>query len=448
MKIEVCTVGGFEEVGKNMTAVKVGEEVVIFDMGFMIPALIELEEKQLSRKSLTRKQLISLNVVPDDSVIKKWKSKVKAIVISHAHLDHVGGVPYLAPEYNCPVVGTPYTIEILKSILHDEKMNIPNQLKVLKAGRTLKISKNLKIEFINITHSTIQCVFIAIHTPAGVIVYANDFKLDRNPVIGKKPDFKRMKHLGKSGKVKLLIMNSLYSKADMKTPSESVAREMLKDVMFGIDLKDHALFVTTFASHLPRLYSIVEFGRKLRRKVLFLGRSLHKYTVAAENIKAVKFTKHVEILSYGSQIKKKLKQVQQNPGKYLVVCTGNQGEPRAVLPRIANDDYHFKFKPGDSVIFSCKTIPDPSNVAQRVTLEKKLDRKGVRIFKDIHVSGHGAREDLRETVKLLNPMHLIPSHGSSEQLMPMVELSKKMGYKFGKTVHLVHDSQFLTFDNI
>ncbi len=446
MGIEVCTIGGFEEVGKNMTAIKVGEDVILLDMGLMIPSLIELEEdEEIPRKSLTKKQLIARNVIPDDSVIKKWRPKVKAIVISHAHLDHVGGVPYLASDYDCPVVGTPFTIEILKTILKDEKIKIQNPLKILKAGKTLKINKNLKIEFINITHSTIQCVMVVLHTKAGIIVYANDFKLDKNPVIGKKPNFKRMKNLGDSGKVQLLIMDSLYSKSDMKTPSESVAREMLKDVIFGVNLKNNAVFVTTFASHIARLSSIVYFGRKLKRKIILLGRSLHKYVNAAEDIGAVKLTKSVEILSYRSQIKKKLKEIQKNPEKYLIVCTGNQGEPNAVLTRIANDEYHFKFSKDDAVIFSCKTIPDPSNIAHRASLERNLNKRGVRMFKDIHVSGHGAREDLRETVEMLKPKHIIPSHGSSQQLTPMVELAKNMGYNLGRTVHLVHDGQFLTF---
>ena len=433
--MKIISLGGYSEVGMNMTALIVGDEAVIFDMGLYMPKIVGFDDEI---RNFRRKEMIEVGAIPDDTFIEKYRDKVKAIVISHAHLDHVGAVPYLASKYDAPVVGSPYTIEILKRISEDKNLKFHNELKSLGVNGKLKVSENITIDFVNVTHSTLQCVIIAVHTPEGTVVYANDFKLDNHPTLGKPPNYEKLKSFKN---VRCLIANGLYSRADRKTPSERVAREMLKDVLFSIDGQGKAIFVTSFASHIARLKSIAEFGKKINRKVVFLGRSLHKYVDAAKKLGLVDFP-DVEIIGYSSKVKKKLSMIQKGRrDKYLVVTTGNQAEPGSVLDRVVNGA--FKFNAGDNVIFSCKTIPVDPNIQNRENMEAKLKKKKVRIFTEIHASGHGSREDLRELFELVKPEHIIPTHASNEVVKPMVELAVEMGYKEGKTVHYMNDKKIL-----
>ena len=445
MDIEFCAIGGYSEIGMNMCAIKVGEDVVICDMGFYLPGVIKLQDEEIIKTNLSKEELIHLHVIPNDNVIESWKSKVKAILLGHCHLDHIGAVPYLAEQYNCPVFGSPYTLEVLKSILKDEEIKIKNKLRTLNGNDIIKISPTLSIEFMPIPHSTPMAMLIVLHTPKGVIIYGNDFKLDNSPTLGPKTDFKRLKELSDEG-VLALIIDSLYANEEMKTPSEFVAKEMLKDVLLSVENKNNLIVVTTFASHIARLKETIEFGRKLNREIVILGRSMNKYITAAENIKLVNFTKEAELIKYPDQVRKKLKEIQKNPGKYLIICTGHQGEPRSIMMRIATRDLPYEFAPGDQVVFACKVIPDPINIANRVALEAKLRAKGVRLFKDIHASGHLAREDIRDLIQILKPKHIIPAQGDSTKLVPLVELAEEMGYIDGKTVHLVKNGELVLLD--
>ncbi|MBA3063830.1 ribonuclease J, partial [Candidatus Woesearchaeota archaeon] len=295
---------------------------------------------------------------------------------------------------------------------------------------------------INITHSTPQTVMVALHTKYGIILYANDFKFDRFPTLGEKPNYKRLKELGKKG-VLCIIVDSTYSQSCKKTPSESVAKEMLRDVLLGTGNRGKAVFVTTFSSHIARLRSIVECGKKMNRKIVFLGRSLSKYCRASESVGIAKFS-DVEIVKYRNDIKKTLGKIHKSGiGKYLVVLTGHQGEPKAALSRIVNGELGFNFEPDDHVIFSCKTIPTPTNIENRRVLEEKLKNQHVRIFTDIHVSGHAAREDSRDLIELVRPKHIIPAHGEHKMTSAMADLALEMGYK-EKDIHVMRDGQILT----
>jgi len=441
MEITLCSVGGYNEVGKNMTALKIGDEVIILDMGVFVPKLIDFEEEG-SRQSASANELVRYGAIPDDSIISSWKNLVKAIAVTHCHIDHCAAIPYLSSKYNAPIYGTPFSVAFIKSLLSDEKKTIKNKLKVLNPGSIVKVSKNISIEFINTTHSTLQTVMIAVHTPEGVILYSNDFKFDNHPVLGKAPDYVRLKKIAKEG-VLALIVDSLYAPDASKTPSEKVAREMLKDVMLGTDNSGHAIIVTTFASHLARLRSIVDFGKKLNRKVVFLGRSMAKYSAAGDAAGLVNYSKEAGIFGYRNQVKKVLKDVEKNRDRYVVVCTGNQGEPKAVLSRMAIKELPFKFLPDDHIIFSCKTIPVDINIANRALLESRLKKNKVRIFKDIHVSGHAAREDLRDLIDMVKPQNILPAHGNPNQTTALAELAVEMGYKIGKEIHLMNDGQML-----
>jgi|TARA_Y100000310_G_scaffold85507_1_gene82323 ribonuclease J len=430
--IEVCSVGGYSEVGKNMTALKIDDEVIIFDMGIFLPAIINYEEEGNDRESLDREGMIKLGAVPDDSVINDWKGKVKAILCGHCHLDHIAAIPHLADEYKAPIYGTPFTIEVIKQMLQDDKIKIRNGLRVVNVNSKVRISDNIEVEFINMTHSTLQTAIMAVHCKYGTIVYGNDFKFDSTPVLGKKPNFKRLRELGNENVI-LLILDSLYADLEMKTPSEKVAREMLKEVMLGTETKESLVFVTTFASHLARLKSVIDFAKVMNRKVLFLGRSMMKYTKAAEKCGLVDFSKKVEIVAYARQIKARLKRLEKEKrSKYVVVATGNQGEPDAVLSKMTDGRLPFRFEAADQVIFSCRVIPDPVNVENRKKLEDKLKANRVRIFTNIHVSGHAAREDHRDMLAILKPKYIMPAHDGRKKQLFMQELAMEEGYKEDK----------------
>lgn len=442
MTLELIAVGGYSEVGKNMTAIKYNDEVIICDMGFFMPKLISFEEEGGDRKNLTELGLIRVGAVPNDKVIDSWKDKVKAIVTTHCHLDHIGAMPFLGPKYKCPIIGTPFTIEVLRKELHDLKFKTPNKLIVLNAGSILKVSKNIEIEFINTTHSTPQTVFIAIHTPDGTIIYANDFKLDNDPVLGKKPDYARLKKIASEKEVLVLIVDALYAEREGKTPSEGVAKQMLKDVLLGTHNEGQAIIASSFSSQIARIKSMIEFGKKLNRKIFLLGRSLGKYTSAAEKINLVNFTKDAELATYSRQIEKKLKTIEkQGRDKYMIICTGNQAEPGSVLSRLSTGRLKFKFLPGDHVVFSCSTIPVKPNIENRAKLEQRLRQKKARLFFNIHSSGHASREDLADLISIIRPKILIPSHGGHDKCKHLLSLGKNLGYTIGKTVIMLRDGK-------
>ncbi len=445
--MEIHTIGGFDEVGKNMTVVRTGEDAFIFDMGVFLPAIVELQEQETEQQVYSEKKLRGIGALPDDLVLDKFglRNKIRAIFLGHSHLDHIGAVPYIAYRYNAPVVGTPFTIEVLKRIMQDEGMKIPNHLKTVNPNSSFFVkgkSANYQIDFINITHSTIQTSMIALHTPEGVVLYANDFKLDNTPILGLPPNYELLKKISKEG-IKALVVDSLYSGIERKTPSEKIARALVEEVLLTIKNEDSAIFVTTFSSHIARLKSIVDFGKKLDRKIYFMGRSMKKYVSAAIDIGMCPFQKDIQLVSYKKQVDSVLKKVERERKNSLIVCTGHQGEPGSIMDRLSRGKLPFSFRSGDNAIFSSKTIPTTVNVLNREQLDKRLKKSGVRIFDNIHVSGHAGREDLRDLISMLNPENIIPAHGSLMHLTPMVELAREMGYKPGKNCHLMQNGQRL-----
>ncbi len=441
--VEICTVGGYNEVGGNSTAIKIGDEAYILDLGIHLENYVKYTQDE-DIVDISPNELMRVGAVPDVSAIDDWKSKVKMILPTHAHLDHIGAIPYLSNNFKAPIMCTPFTSEVLKGILTEDKIKLNGKIKSMSANSSFQASNNVKIEFVHMTHSTPHTVMIALHTKEGIIIYANDFKFDLFPTLGKKPNFKRLEELGKQ-KVLALICDSTYAADARKMPSESIAKEMLREVMLGIDSKNKHVVVTTFSSHIARLNSIVEFGQKMNRKIVFMGRSMAKYVKAAESTGIAKFTNKVEILKYSGQIKRKLKKIAKDRGKYLMVATGHQGEPKSVLAKMMNGELKFNFMPEDHIIFSCRTIPTPTNIANRQKLEADLRTFNVRIFKDIHQSGHAAREDMRDLINLVKPQHIIPAHGEPRMLNALADLAAEMGYKKGNNVHVMRNGERIRF---
>ncbi len=450
--MEICTVSGYDEVGKNMTAVKFGEDVFILDAGIFLPPLIalQLQEKEVEGDgTISEKELRKIGALPDDEVLDRivWRNKVRAIIIGHAHLDHIAALPHIAHRYpNARIIATPFTIEFLESTLRNEKINLRNQRIKLNENANYVLkgkSGTYRIEFVHATHSTLQCVFVAIHSSHETFFYSLDFKFDNHPIIGQPPNYSRLKELGKKG-INVAIIDSLYSGTEKRTPSERIARDLVEDAIKVTDRKS-ALVISTFSSHIARLQSIVEFGKKTGREIVFLGRSLERYVDCAIRIKQCSFRKNIRIFKYKKQVNSFLKKVEKNRAKYLIVCTGHQAEKGSVLDRIVNDETPLKLRDGDNVIFSSSVIPVDVNIKGRVEMDKKLKKKGVRIQSDIHVSGHGSREDLRDLIQMLKPRHLIPAHGEHKLTTPMVELASELGYKPNENVHLASNGKVLKF---
>ncbi|PIU76223.1 ribonuclease J [Candidatus Pacearchaeota archaeon CG06_land_8_20_14_3_00_35_12] len=443
--IKLFSIGGYDEVGKNMTAIQIDNDVFLFDCGLFLPPIVAMQEQEVQKEKPSERKLRNIEAIPNDLILENFglRNKVRAIFVSHAHLDHIGAIPYIAPRYNAEVIGTPYSIEVLNSIMKDNDQTIKNKITSITPNSSYTVRgerHDYKVEFINITHSTLQTAMIALHTPAGVILYANDFKFDNSPILGKKPNYERLKEIAKEG-VLALIVDSLYASDERKTPSEKIARGLLEDVMLTTTNEDACIVITTFSSHIARLKSIVDFSKQLGRKTIFIGRSLNKYVSAANRLKLVPFMNDISIVSYRHQIEKILNIVNKNRDKFLIVCTGHQGEPGSVLDRLSRKQLPFQFMSQDHVIFSSKTIPTPVNIAAKKELEHRLKIQGVRIFDMVHVSGHAGREDLRDFINMINPEHLFPAHGDTQKLNALGELATELGYKIGKNVHIMHDGQ-------
>ena len=443
--IKLHAVGGYSEVGKNMTAIELGDDAFIFDCGLYLPPVVELEDHK--KEGYTEQQLRDIDAVPDDLVITSLRPKVRAIFLSHAHLDHVGALPYLAQNYpNAIIIATPFTIEVLNSLIQDARaIKFRNEIKTVTPNSSFTIkgkNKEYLVEFVNVTHSTLQAALIVLHTNEGVILYANDFKLDNSPIMGKRPNYERLKELGKKG-IKALIVESLYADNERKTPSEKIARGLLEDVLLTTSNEDACIVTTTFASHIARLKSIVDCGKQLDREIVFMGRSLHRYVHAAENLKLAPFMGDIKLVTFRQQLLRTFKQITKDRTKYLIVCTGHQGEPGSILVRMAHGLLPFTLQSRDHVVFSSNVIPSPINQANRTLLEKKLKEKGVRIFTDVHISGHAGREDLRDFIEMLNPEIIIPAHGDIQKLTSLAELARELGYNLGKEVFILQDGQNL-----
>jgi len=446
MPIEICTIGGFSECGRNCTAIRVDDEVVILDMGLNMEEYINHTQTHYDDiRKHDYQDLLSVNAVPNFNHIKDWKKKVIAIVPSHGHLDHIGAIPFSAGLFpKASIIGTPYTIEVLKSILRDEKIKLPNNLIAQNPNSKYKLSKNITVEFVYITHSIPQAAIVVIHTPYGKVVYANDFKLDHTPTLGQKPNFKRLNAIAEEG-VDLLICESLYASVNGKCPSEAIAQQMLRDVIVHTDYSDKGIIMTTFASQIARLRSMIELGKKMNRRIVLFGRSLNKYIRAAENIQIVNFTKDVNIYSRRKDLERVMRTInKEGIEKYLIICTGHQGEEKAVLSRIVNGELPLKLRHGDVGIFSCSTIPVKTNIANRRKLEEAMKNKGLRIFVDIHSSGHGHREDYREIIEMLKPKQIIPSHCGPNMSRYLVELAESLGYEKNKTIRIMTDGKRYT----
>ncbi|MFA6333293.1 MAG: RNase J family beta-CASP ribonuclease [Methanoregula sp.] len=442
MEIEIIAVGGYDEVGRNMTAVRVGKEIVIFDMGLRLDQLMIHEDAEVDE--MHSLDLIKIKAIPDDTVLQNVEGTVKAIVCSHGHLDHIGALPKLAHRYKAPIIATPYATELIRQqISGEKKFGVGNKLFALSAGQKYTISPNIILEFVHTQHSIIDTVTPVLHTPHGAIVYACDFKFDRTPVIGKPPDFARFRQIGKEG-VLALIVESTYIHRPGRCPSERIARDLVRDVITSFEDDKSAIVVSTFSSHIARVKTIAECAHEIGRKPVFLGRSMQKYSVTAEQMKYVSFPPSTSVFGDRRTVDRVMRRMmKEGKEKFLPIVTGHQGEPGSILTRLANGDTPYQLSKGDKVLFSANVIPNPMNFGQRYVVEQLLRKTGSRIFEDLHVSGHAYREDHYEFLQLLQPQHIIPAHADLQMTSGYAEFAGDLGYVINKTVHPMKNGQRL-----
>jgi len=438
--MKIYTIGGYDEVGRNMTAVEYEGEVVIFDMGFNMDRIVLMEDEE---RNASYRELIKYSAIPDDSILKG--KKVVAIVPSHGHLDHIGAIPIMAERYDAPIYATPYTSILLREMFREQgKEHLLKRLKSLDYGHQVEIGKKgMSIEFIYVTHSIPYASMILLRTREGNVAYLNDYKIDFSPVLKQEKPFpkRQFKKIGKEG-VKVLIMESLRAEEKSKTLSENLAKQMVKEVIReSYEESKGAVFFTTFSSHIARLSSVIE-ANKGERKVVMLGRSLDFYAKSAAELNLIDVS-NIPIYKHRKKVIEILKKIQQNKEEYLVILTGNQGEYDAVLTRMSRREYPYAWDKNDTVIISSNPIPHPVNIANRFVLERNLQEKGVRVIDGIHVSGHARREDSRDILRWLNPEFLVPSHGDLSKTSALADLGKEEGYIIGKTAILSYNGNVI-----
>ncbi|NHN40653.1 ribonuclease J [Halorubellus sp. JP-L1] len=445
MEIEIATIGGYEEVGRQMTAVRAGEDIVVFDMGLNLSKVLIHDD--LRTEQMHSLDLIDMGAIPDDRVMSDLEGDVKAIVPTHGHLDHIGAISKLAHRYDAPVVASPFTIELVRDEIEDEnKFDTQNDLVEMEAGETMTIgdSGQVELEFVNVTHSIIDAINPVLHTPEGAVVYGLDKRMDHTPVIGDPIDMERFREIGREGDgVLCYIEDCTNANKKGRTPSESVARERLKDVLYSVEDFDGGIVATTFSSHIARVKSLVEFAREIGREPILLGRSMEKYSGAASRLDGVDFP-DVEMQGRRQGIERTFQRI-MNEGKenFLPVVTGHQGEPRAMLTRMGRADTPYELSEGDKVIFSATVIPEPTNEGQRYQSENLLGMQGARIYDDVHVSGHLSREGHYEMLQALQPQNVIPAHQDMKGFSGYVDLASSQGYKLGRDLHVTSNGNII-----
>jgi ribonuclease J len=444
MEIEIATIGGYEEVGRQMTAVRAGDDVVVFDMGLNLSQV--LIHDNVETEKMHSLDLIDMGAIPDDRVMSDLEGDVQAIVPTHGHLDHIGAISKLAHRYDAPVVATPFTIELVRQqVQGEDKFNVGNDLVKMDAGETMSIGDHCELEFVNVTHSIIDAINPVLHTPEGAVVYGLDKRMDHTPVIGDPIDMQRFREIGREGDgVLAYIEDCTNAGSKGRTPSESVARRHLKDVMYSIEDYDGGIVATTFSSHIARVSSLVEFARDIGRQPVLLGRSMEKYSGTAERLDFVEFPEDLGMYGHRKSVDRTFKRImKEGKENYLPIVTGHQGEPRAMLTRMGRGETPYELDDGDKVLFSARVIPEPTNEGQRYQSERLLRMQGARIYDEIHVSGHLREEGHYQMLDALQPQHVIPAHQNLGGFAPYVDLCENQGYALGRDLHVTRNGNMI-----
>ncbi len=401
-RLKVIPLGGLSEIGKNLLAMEYEDDIIIVDAGLMFPG-----EEMLG---------IDL-VIPDISYLVKKRDKVRGIVITHGHEDHIGALPYLLPQLNVPVYATKLTHGLIRVKLKERRALSEAKLIVVSPGEQITLGK-FKVDFFPVCHSIPDAVGLVIYTPVGVVVHSGDFKLDYTPVSGKPTDLSRLAQLGAQG-VLLLLADSTYAELPGYTPSERVVGEALDHIMADAPGR---VIITTFSSLVSRVQQIIDAAAKHGRRVFTVGRSMND---------TVRMALELGYLSAPDGVLGRIDEARGMPhDKIAFVTTGSQGEPTSALVRMANGDHrHFRIQRGDTVVISATPIPGNEAVVNRTV--DNLFKQGARVLYDkvaqVHVHGHGSQEELKLLLSLVKPKFFMPIHGEYRHLSLHARLAQSVG---------------------
>jgi len=414
--LSVIPLGGVEEIGLNMTVFEYGNDLIIVDAGLMFP-----EEEMLGVDF----------VIPDFSYIFDNREKIKGIVLTHGHEDHIGALPFLLKEIAVPVYGTPLTLGLVRSKLLEHNLE-KAELNPVKPRDIIQLGV-FSIEFIRVTHSIVDGVGLGIQTPLGLIVHTGDFKLDPTPVDGQLMDLHKFTEYGEKGTL-LLLSDSTNAEKGGFTFSE-------KEVMRGFeDIFSNApgrIIIATFASNIHRIQQAIDVTVKHGRKVIISGKSIVANTQIALDLGYLRIPENTW-LSLDD-----LKVLEDR--EVVIITTGSQGEPMSVLSRIATDEHKdIKIREGDTVILSARMIPGNERSIGRII--NHLFRRGANVFyekvSEVHVSGHASKEELKLMLNLIRPKYFVPIHGEYRHLVYHTMLAKKLGIP-KENIFILQDGEIL-----
>ncbi len=401
--LKVIFLGGVGEIGKNMTALEFGEDIIVVDCGSAFP------NGDMPGVDL---------VIPDISYLSANRDRVRGIVLTHGHEDHIGGLPYILKELNVPVYGTRLTLALIESKFREHRMENINLISV-KPQSVITLGKNFKVEFVRVSHSVAGSCALAITTPVGMVFHTGDFKVDYTPIDGNMIDLQRIAELGQRG-VLLLLAESTNVERKGSSMSEATVGNSLNNIF--AENSDRRIFIATFASNIHRLQQIIDLAAKYKRKVAFSGRSMINVAECAAKIGELKYDKEAVV---------DIEKINKIDDKDLVIITtGSQGEPMSALTRMASDEFN-KVRLGynDTVVISASPIPGNERMVYNVI--NNLYRHGVRVIyerlAEVHVSGHACQDELQLIHSLIKPKFFIPVHGEFRHLKKHAELAMRMG---------------------
>jgi ribonuclease J len=421
--LEVVPLGGLGEFGMNMMAVSWGDTTILIDAGVMFP-----DPDQLG---------VDL-IIPDLTYVEARRSKVKALVLTHGHEDHIGAVPHVMPLFDGPVYGTPFTLALVEPKLQEHGIDAGNRLQVVAPRQTVTVGP-FTIEFLRVTHSMPDCVALAITTPVGVMIHTGDFKIDQTPLDGQHFDLQRFAELGGQGVMALFADSTNVDRRGFTGPEIEVI-DAFEELFTSTEGK---LVVATFSSSIYRMQVLVDLAAQFDRKVAFVGRSMEKNAEIAQRLGYLRVPSGVQIRdsdvhNYAAQ-------------DVLCLVTGSQGEPQAALPRISIDDHrHVRLGPDDTVVLSARAIPGNEKAIARTM--SHIARRGAETvtsdMKHVHVSGHGSAEELKLVLSLVRPRYFVPIHGEYRQLAQHARVARRVmsGSDRNVQVLLAQDGDTIHFD--
>ena len=401
--LKIIPLGGLHEIGKNITAFEYEDEIIVVDCGLSFP-----EDDMLG---------IDL-VIPDITYLLKNKEKVKALVITHGHEDHIGAIPYFLKQLNVPIYATRLTAGLISNKLEEHKLLRSTEMHIVNQGDTIKLGNNFKVEFIRSSHSIPDSVMLAITTPIGTVLHTGDFKVDFTPIDGQIMDFGRISELGKQG-ILALMSDSTNSERKGFTMSESSVGELFDKLFLNCTKR---IVVATFASNVHRIQQIVNSAVKNGRKIAVCGRSMINMITTATELGYIKCPDNlfIDIDMIGNYADEQL----------VIITTGSQGETMSALTRMATGDHKkVKITPNDLIIISATPIPGNEKYVSKVIDD--LMQLGAEVvysaLADVHVSGHACQEEQKLILALTKPKFFIPVHGEYRQLRAHRDTAETMG---------------------